>query len=45
MSAIPDHMLEIEPDPAWCQEHACPVPCAACLADEADRQYDSKRED
>lgn len=42
--SLPDHMLEEPPDPAWCEEHACPHPCMACEADEADRQYDARKD-
>lgn len=42
--SLPDEYLNEPPDERWCQEHATPIPCAACLADIADRQYDERRE-
>jgi hypothetical protein len=43
--SLPDGMLEEPADDEWCQEHFTSKPCAACRADAADRQYDSRRED
>ena len=42
--SLPDYMLEEPPDPRWCQEHASPIPCPACQADDADRRYDAQKE-
>jgi len=33
-----------EPDPRYCELHNQPVPCMACAADQADRAYDSQRD-
>ena len=43
--SLPDHLLEYPPDQEWCQDHAAPMPCLACEADQADRRYDSQRDD
>jgi hypothetical protein len=42
--SLPDGYLEAPPDHEWCEEHGQSKPCEACLADEADRRYDSQKE-
>lgn len=44
MTADYDTLLE-EPEYETCQDHGEILPCAACLADAADRAYDSQREE
>lgn len=42
--SVPDHELDEPSDTEWCAEHNAYRPCAACRADEVDRQHDARKE-
>ena len=42
--SVPDCELEEPSDLEWCFVHASYRPCSACRSDEADRQYDERRD-
>jgi hypothetical protein len=42
--SVPDHEIDEDSGPDWCDVHECDRPCSQCFAGTIDRYYDERME-